>query len=185
MGILHASIRGLKVLNQTLTAPDVPSQNQYRTTTSLDQTAPSTARQPRKPRIKPQGTLPSSTNETQEEPLLVATTTEVRPILGMNKWEGRIIEIEDGLFSAELTPLDHEGPTLVADFDLKLLAPDDTLVRPGDVVYLTVRTVREFGYVTTTSGLRLRRVARWSESELNAAWRAGQQESRALQEYAS
>lgn len=88
-------------------------------------------------------------------------------IVGLQKWEGRITTVENDVITAELTPLDHEGPTLLADFDLDLLTPDDGAVEPGDLVYLTVRTVRGRGNSkSVTSSLRLKRMGRWSESEL-------------------
>lgn len=46
-------------------------------------------------------------------------------ILGMRKWEGRVIEIGDDLLTAELVPLDHDGPILRADFDIDLLDMED------------------------------------------------------------
>ena len=78
-------------------------------------------------------------------------------ILGMNKWVGSITAIEDGILTAELFPSDHEGPTLVADFDLSLLSPDESLARPGGIVYLTTRTIDAgWGQRTATTQLRLR-----------------------------
>jgi hypothetical protein len=88
-------------------------------------------------------------------------------IVGLRKWAGVIQVIEDDLLTVELAPLDHEGPTLLADFDLDLLAPDDTAAGVGDVVYLTTRIVRgRWGHKEVTSHLRLRRVGRWSREEL-------------------
>jgi hypothetical protein len=86
----------------------------------------------------------------------------------MHKWAGSILSIEDGLLTAELYPLDHEGPALVADFDLELLAPDDSAAKPGDVIYLTTRLIEaRWGHKEATTHLRLRRPGRWTESELN------------------
>jgi hypothetical protein len=88
-------------------------------------------------------------------------------IVGLKKWEGRVLEISDGLLTVELSPSDHEGPELVADFDLELLGPDSSFAGPGDIIYLTTRTIRNAaGYPYQTSSLKLRRPGPWSEDEL-------------------
>lgn len=90
-------------------------------------------------------------------------------VIGLKKWEGSILEVGDGLVTVELTPFDHEGPELVADFDAYLLGEDADSVAPGDVVYLTTRTVKgSHGHPYRTSSLKLRRPGRWSEQELQA-----------------
>jgi hypothetical protein len=87
--------------------------------------------------------------------------------VGLKKWEGRILEISDGLLAVELTPSDHDGPELVADFDAALLGPDSGSAEPGDIVYLTTRTVRDaIGYPYQTSSLKLRRPGPWGAGEL-------------------
>ena len=99
-------------------------------------------------------------------------------VVGLKKWEGRIFEISDGLLSIELTPSDHDGPELVADFDTDLLGPDSSSAEPGDIIYLTTRTVRDAnGYPYQTSSLKLRRPGPWGEDELReiqeiAKWQA-------------
>ena len=71
------------------------------------------------------------------------------------------------MLTIELTPTDHEGPRFHADFDLFLLAPDETEAQPGDIVYLTTRYVQAAsGYNTVTTQLRLRRPGHWSEKEI-------------------
>jgi hypothetical protein len=86
----------------------------------------------------------------------------------MKKWQGRVTEVSDGVLTAEMTPLDHEGPTLLADFSLDLLAPDDEDLRQGDIVYLTVRTIPDGPYYRTeVTTLRRARLGRWSQSELD------------------
>ena len=88
-------------------------------------------------------------------------------VVGLRKWEGHIFEISDGLLSVELTPSDHDGPELVADFDMDLLGPDSSSAEPGDIIYLTTRTVRDAtGYPYQTSSLKLRRPGPWGEDEL-------------------
>jgi hypothetical protein len=69
--------------------------------------------------------------------------------------------------TVELMPYDHEGPDLVADFDVELLGPDSDSVVDGDIIYLTTRTVRDaIGYRYQTSSLKLRRPGPWDEREL-------------------
>ncbi len=105
-------------------------------------------------------------------------------IAGMQKWEGRVLEVLEGVITAELSPLDHEGGTLLADFDADLLTPDDEVVQAGDIVYLTVRTVSERGaYKTKTSALRLRRIGKWSEEELTVARNRARQRLESFQNY--
>ncbi|MER6628522.1 hypothetical protein ABT301_09805 [Streptomyces sp. NPDC000987] len=86
---------------------------------------------------------------------------------GLEKWEGIILDIDDELMTAELTPLDRTGTCLVADFQTQLLGEDAKVAGPGDVFYLTVRTVRgESGYPTRTEQLRLRRLGVWTEEDV-------------------
>lgn len=86
-------------------------------------------------------------------------------VSGLRKWQGRILWIDEATFEAELTP-QQDGPTVVAEFDRELL-DDDEDVQAGDVVYVTVRTVQgHSGLPTRTSQVRLRRLGKWSESEV-------------------
>jgi hypothetical protein len=88
-------------------------------------------------------------------------------VVGLLRWEGQILEISDDLLTVGLAPADHDGPELVADFDASLLGPDSNYATPGDIIYLTTRTVRNVnGYPYQTSSLKLRRPGVWSEQEL-------------------
>ena len=88
-------------------------------------------------------------------------------IQGMEKWEGRILEVNDGIFSAELEPYDGTTQVVAADFSLDLLAPE-TDVRPGDLIYVTARTVVEKpGFPPTrTVNVRLRRTGNWTREQV-------------------
>jgi hypothetical protein len=92
---------------------------------------------------------------------------EKTPVLGVEKWQGRVLEINDDIMTTELTPL-GDGPTLVADFDILLLdpPPDGVAVVVGDFFYLTVRTVARIGGKTRTSSLRPKRVGHWTPEEI-------------------
>jgi hypothetical protein len=104
--------------------------------------------------------------------LPVPPPTPLRPkrpdsVVGLKRWTGLILEIAHDLMTVELTPTDHEGPRFHAEFELSLLAPDDEVAGPGDIVYLTTRYVRaKSGYSTVTTELRLRRTGQWSEREV-------------------
>jgi hypothetical protein len=89
-------------------------------------------------------------------------------VTGMKKWEGRVTEVFDGFFSAILVRLDDTGPEVVADFDFEMLGPDEaSMLSAGDTFYVTVRTIRTpSGAKTSTSAVRLRRLGRWSETEI-------------------
>lgn len=90
-----------------------------------------------------------------------------RRIWGVKKWSGIILKIVDGLMTVELTPLDHDGSSFQANFELQALSPDEENVRPGDVVYLTTKMIRSSGYGTTVAAeLRARRVGVWTNREL-------------------
>jgi hypothetical protein len=86
----------------------------------------------------------------------------------MQKWEGRVLEVGSNVFTAELDPFDHTGPTVIADFDNYLLSEQIGTVQAGDLFYLTVRTILDRGRPTRTSSLRPRRLGKWTADELRA-----------------
>ncbi|RST19352.1 hypothetical protein E2C00_08535 [Streptomyces sp. WAC05374] len=88
-------------------------------------------------------------------------------VTGTDKWEGLILEVDDELMTAELSPLGRPGPSLLADFETGLLGDDAAIATPGDVFYLTVRTVRDArGYPYKTEHLRLRRLGVWTDDDV-------------------
>jgi hypothetical protein len=137
----------------------------------------SAASEARRKRVYPSPLFGATGSESrQDESDATASSTEEQPapgtpllnIVGMKKWEGRILEIDKEIFTAELVPLrERDGPAVIADFELDQLDPDADRAEPGDVFYLTVRTVGESsGYRTRTSTLRLRRLGAWSAEEM-------------------
>lgn len=89
-------------------------------------------------------------------------------ISGLQKWEGRVVEVGESHFTAELLPLDviEESQPLYADFELHLLEPDD--VTAGDIVYVTARMVengRGFSPSKTLT-VRLRRIGNWTSDDI-------------------
>ena len=88
-------------------------------------------------------------------------------VSGLETWTGKVVEIEAGGFTAELQP-SEQGPRVLADFDRELLSADDELTL-GDVIYVTVRTVRgRGGYNNRTSSVRLRRLGNWTIEEIES-----------------
>jgi len=105
-------------------------------------------------------------------------------ISGLRKWEGRVVTVEDDLITAEMTPLDDVGPTVYADFDVELMDEDGFApVASGDVVYLTVRTVRDRGgRKTTTTTWRRRRMGVWTQDELEGVAEGGREDFEAFRQ---
>ena len=106
-------------------------------------------------------------------------------IVGLRKWAGQIHSVENGLFTVELLPLDHDGPELFADFELELLAPDERKAKPGAIVYLTTRMIQvDSGHVEAVTNVRLRQARRWSRTELDEVERRGRDRARSFAKYA-
>jgi hypothetical protein len=113
-------------------------------------------------------TLPLSTWSTPTSP---ARPTGLGPVTGLDKWEGKILEMDGDTFTAELYPIGREGMPITADFSLELLGSDATNVVPGDVFYLSVRTVKGPGRrPARTESLRLRRLGRITPEEVQAVY---------------
>jgi len=90
---------------------------------------------------------------------------------GMQKWNGIVRVVAENTITAELTPSNHEGPGVYADFDLTLLTPSEQhSLAPGSVVYVTVRTVRNRSrQATRTSAIKVARLGRWTATDVDAA----------------
>jgi hypothetical protein len=50
------------------------------------------------------------------------------------EWCGRVTEVEGDIFTALLTPADHDGPELIADFSM---AQCGIKPEPGDILTVT------------------------------------------------
>lgn len=99
-------------------------------------------------------------------------------VVGLQKWLATVIAVYDDLVELELESSDG-GPNLVADFPLELFAEDEPM--PGDVAYVTVRTVKGWrGQPSRTVSARLRRVGRWTQEELSEIRAAAAAESQKL-----
>jgi len=56
------------------------------------------------------------------------------PLKGMQKWEGRVLEVDGDVFSAELTPLEtDDDEVLVSEFRTKALETGEAGIQPGDL----------------------------------------------------
>lgn len=98
---------------------------------------------------------------------------------GMQKWQGRVVDVDEGTFSVDLVPLDG-GPEVTADFDLSLMSDEDQ-IGVGDFVYVTVRTVdTKKGGKTRTAAVRLRRLGVWTQAEVDDQKRRAKQRATKL-----
>lgn len=87
-------------------------------------------------------------------------------VAGLESWTGRIVELENDVFTAELQPSEG-GTRVLADFDKSSLA-GEPVVSVGDVIYVTVRTVvARSGHLSRTSSVRLRRVGNWTAADID------------------
>jgi hypothetical protein len=92
---------------------------------------------------------------------------ETWPIKGMQKWEGRVLEVDDDIFTAELKPLQGDtSSTLTTEFRTRVLDTGDERLEPGDVFYVTVRPVRKRGLMTTEYSLHLKKPGNWTASDV-------------------
>lgn len=129
---------------------------------------------------------PSLTDSSLDASISPVDPTGTSRIIGLQKWAGQIHSVESGLFTVELLPLDHDGPVLFADFDLRLLAPDERKAKPGAIVYLTTRMIQgDSGRVEAVTNVRLRHPRRWSRDELNEVKRRGRDRARSFAKYAN
>jgi hypothetical protein len=90
---------------------------------------------------------------------------------GVQSWEGQILEIEDGIFTAELTSreADSGSERLRAEFRVDALDTSDRAsLAVGDLFYVTSMRVRDRGVLRTKYSLQLRRAGKWTDSDIEA-----------------
>jgi hypothetical protein len=105
-------------------------------------------------------------------PTRLSSNSSTIRVAGLKTWSGRVVTVDGDIFTAEISPIDHTGPTVFADFRTHLLSSqtDSGEAAIGDIFYLTVRMIRDRGrLVSSTSSLRLQRVGYWQQEELDAA----------------
>ncbi|GLI26426.1 hypothetical protein ARHIZOSPH14_06680 [Agromyces rhizosphaerae] len=91
--------------------------------------------------------------------------TEYR-VAGLQSWTAIVVDTEDDVVTVELRSDDQDIEPVMADF-LQSQIGDEVV--PGDVLYVTVRTVgRARGLPSRTSSVRLRRLGRWTEAEVRS-----------------
>lgn len=121
----------------------------------------------------------------QLDPSSRSSSAATSHIVGLQKWVGQIHSVINGLITVELHPLDHDGPTLFADFDLRLLSPDEREAKSGAIVYLTTRMIQgDSGHVEAVTNLRLRHPRRWSRTEISEVKRRGRDRAKSFAGYA-
>jgi hypothetical protein len=88
-------------------------------------------------------------------------------VRGLQTWSGRIVEIEEQFFTAEISEA-VDGLALLAEFDIGLIA-NEGKATVGSLIYVTARTVTgPGGHASVTSSVRLRHLGIWSEEEVTA-----------------
>jgi hypothetical protein len=97
-------------------------------------------------------------------------TARLEVISGFQKWDGRVVEVDDSSFVAELLPLDDASGSqpVYADFESHLLEPERVAV--GDIIYVTARMVENGRGIppSKTLAVRLRRIGNWTPAELES-----------------
>lgn len=90
------------------------------------------------------------------------------PITGLQMWEGRVVDVADEYFTAELTSMSDDATTgpLRADFRNDSLELADRSVAVGDLFYMTSRKVRTRGRLGTSYSLQVRRSGNWTEADV-------------------
>ncbi|MFD3447053.1 hypothetical protein ACFDTO_20845 [Microbacteriaceae bacterium 4G12] len=87
----------------------------------------------------------------------------------ISTWTGRVVDVDDDIFTAELTPDERTpGAIVLADFARGLVVDVDEPLQVGDVVYVTTRMVRApHGGRSETSSVRLRRLGKWTAEDVS------------------
>jgi len=93
---------------------------------------------------------------------------ETWPILGLQTWEGKVVEVDGDFIAAELTPMNGKGARTIlrTDFRTDSLDLGDHVLVAGDLFYMTSRKVRVRGRLSTSYSLQIRRPGNWTEADL-------------------
>lgn len=142
-----------------------PSGDSMRMSTRYNQSGPSVFEQARVGLAQKKTAAIRSAFEAVNERRSNPPTGPSAGITGMDKWEGTVTEVDDEFFTVHLSP-HNDGTAITADFPRDLISDDD--LRIGDVVYVTVRTIQSIGGPKRTSAVRLRRLGRWTEAEIDS-----------------
>lgn len=122
-------------------------------------------RTPSRTETRARNKQPSDSTASIFEGLAAPRLPEHYSVAGMEKWQGRVVAVDEDIFTVEIEPLGG-GHGLLADFGLDVLSEDDRIA-PGDLIYITSRKVaRPGGGVSRTTAVRLRRIGRWSEADV-------------------
>lgn len=118
------------------------------------------------------------TSDSEEKPVIPSisaiprTPTQPKPrSISLQKWEGVVTNISEGLFTARLVDLTQTGPEEEAEFSISEISQgDQNLMEQGAVFYWSIGYLDDLGgQRTRTSLIRFRRLPVWSEGEIEKA----------------
>jgi hypothetical protein len=86
-------------------------------------------------------------------------------------WQGYVLEIKQGVFTAKLEDVTKPGGTYeIGEFELADVSPGDVaLLRPCAIFYWSVGSSITDGQIKKESIIRFKRVAKWTEDEYESA----------------
>lgn len=116
--------------------------------------------------VRPRTNLATAANPSNRVSRRV-TTNEFR-VSGLSTWTGRVVAVEDEVFTAELIPDQNTpGIPVLADFLMTDVDSGREVLSEGDVVYVTVRNVRPHAGALPhkTTSVRLRRLGKWTAED--------------------
>lgn len=96
-------------------------------------------------------------------------------------WTGYVTAVDDDVAQMRLMSDDPQQVELVGEFDVALVGDDP--VEPGDVVYVTSRTViGQTGYRQHTTTIRRQRIGRWTAEEMREVRQRAQDRAEAMRQ---
>jgi hypothetical protein len=88
----------------------------------------------------------------------------------IQKWEGKVLEVEDDMFLAELTTIKGEEDQLVAEIYLEEVDESDLpLLEPGAIFYWSIGYYKRPSGTIRASLIRFRRLPPWNQRQLQKA----------------
>lgn len=113
-------------------------------------------------------TPPDLSTQSRSHPGSLRALPTTFRVSDLSTWTGRVVEVDEDVFTAELTPDERTpGGTVLADFRRDLVVDENEPLQVGDVVYVTTRMVRApHGGRSETSSVRLRRLGKWTADDV-------------------
>lgn len=111
-------------------------------------------------KVKESGEQEQTTSLSQSKPYN-------KPFNVIQKWEGKVLEVGEETFTAELIPLKGEEGELIAEIyiDEQIDEDDLSLLRPGSIFYWTIGYKKD-PYTMTISLIRFRRIPPITKGQL-------------------